>query len=138
MLNVFDERFVPKRATIFSAGYDLFVDEEVTLCPGVFKTLDTHVMFEAEDATFMYGNWVALVFPRSSYGFKYGLRFANTIGVIDADYNDTIKMSVTVDKEVTLKIGDRYAQMVIVPTMYLPTEIVPTEARDGGIGSTGN
>lgn len=138
MWNVFDERFEPKRATIFSAGYDLFVDEEVTLYPGVFKTLDTHVMFEYKDAKFLDGLWVALVFPRSSYGFKYGLRFANTIGVIDSDYNDTIKMSVTVDKEVTLKVGDRYAQMIIVPIIYLPTEKVPTEVRNGGVGSTGN
>ena len=32
---------------------------------------------------------VLLLMPRSSLGFKYGIRLSNTVGVIDADYADS-------------------------------------------------
>lgn len=158
MKHLTNDEFTPRRATFRSAGYDLFIDEEVTIYPGVFKTLDTHVVLEDKDrvdgvrvtntsatSNFKHivgetiqNDWVVLVFPRSSYGFKYGMRFANTVGIIDMDYRDTIKLAVTVDKEVTLKVGDRVAQMVVVPFCVFENEITPTKKRDGGIGSTGN
>lgn len=82
-------------------------------------------------------NWVALVFPRSSFGFEYGLRFANTICVIDQDYNDTIKLKITVDKELKISCGERIAQMIFIPYLMLVDEERPSKSRDGGIGSTG-
>lgn len=158
MKHLTNDEFTPRRATFRSAGYDLFIDEEVTLYPGVFKTLDTHVVLEDKDRVdgvrvsnspaysqlkhivgeTVQNDWVVLVFPRSSYGFKYGMRFANTVGIIDMDYRDTIKLAVTVDKEVTLNVGDRVAQMVVVPFCVFENEVVPTKSRSGGIGSTGN
>ena len=158
MKHLTNDEFTPRRATFRSAGYDLFVDEPITLYPGVFKTLDTHVVIEDKDRVdgvrvtdsipgtnfrhlvgeTVQNDWVVLVFPRSSYGFKYGMRFSNTVGIIDMDYRDTIKLAVTVDKEVSLKVGDRIAQMVVVPYCVFDNEITPTIKRSGGIGSTGN
>ena len=158
MRNVINKEYMPRRSTVKSAGYDIFVNEPVTLCPGEFKTLDTGIIFEDSDLMFhVSGNikrikgkaknvaeirnpveYVGLIFPRSSYGFKYGLRFANSVCVIDQDYRDTIKLSITVDKEVTLNKGDRIAQMIFIPWLILRNEIPPNDKRDGGIGSTGN
>lgn len=158
MKNIINEEYVPKRATKFSAGYDLYATEDITLSPGHFKTLDTGVVFEDKDHLFGVSGlaveqdgqskivaevhqafeYVGLVFPRSSYGFKYGLRFANSICVIDQDYRDTIKLRVTVSKKVEIKKGDRIAQLIFVPWLLIADEIPPTDIRDGGIGSTGN
>ena len=158
MKNVINEEFTPRRATQKSAGYDIFVNENITLCPGEYKTLDTGVVFEDTDRLFnitglavekkdhrklktevnMNVEYVGLIFPRSSYGFKYGLRFANSICVIDQDYRDTIKLNVTVDNTLNLVKGDRIAQIIFVPWLVLGNEIVPENIRSGGIGSTGN
>lgn len=165
MKNVINEEFTPRRATQKSAGYDIFVNENITLCPGEYKTLDTGVVFEDNDIMFSMTNtanhiiskknpkgvfgkfskkinlqneYVGLIFPRSSYGFKYGLRFANSICVIDQDYRDTIRLNITVDNTLNLVKGDRIAQIVFVPWLIYGGEIVPEDLRGGGIGSTGN
>lgn len=159
MKNIIENEYVPKRATQKSAGYDIYAIEDMTLCPGVFKTFDTGVVFEDSDMLFNVSGqvqkatkshkarikanvnqvleYVGLIFPRSSYGFKYGLKFANSICVIDQDYRDTIKLSITVDKEVNINKGDRIAQLIFVPWLVLGNEIPPKDTRGGGIGSTG-
>lgn len=158
MKNIINPDFEPRRATNKSAGYDIYLNEGVMLKPGEYTLIDTGVVFEDSDAlncvSHDYGvkdmsfvrerhsenmeHYVGLIFPRSSYGFKYGLRFANSICVIDQDYRDSIKLSVTVDKEVTLAKGDRIAQLIFIPWLTLCDEIKPNTKRNGGIGSTGN
>ncbi len=158
MKNLIDNKLMPKRATTLSAGYDIFATEDVVLHPGEFKTLDTGIVFEDNDKyfsgkilwkrmknkhrlefnLFQSCEYVGLIFPRSSYGFKYGLRFANSVCIIDQDYRDTIKLKVTVDTDIEIKKGDRIAQMVFVPWLVYGGEISPSDKRYGGIGSTGN
>jgi len=102
MLN---SEMIPARQTLGSAGYDIYATEDMCI-ERWFKTFDTGVCFDGEECPVFDFNveledklhdcfpqeWVALIFPRSSYGFKYGLKFANTVCVIDKDYRDTIKL----------------------------------------------
>ena len=135
-----DEWQMPRRATRGSAGYDFVSPKDYCLEPGKWLTIDTGVRLEyimADSDRDCPWQWVMLLAPRSSMGFRYGLRFANTIGVIDSDYPDTIRACVTVDKRCILKRGERFMQGIIVPFLSLDGEIPPTEERTGGIGSTG-
>ena len=83
-----------------------------------------------------YQHYVAMIFPRSSMGFKHGLQFANTVCIIDQDYRDTIKISLKADHCFNIKKGERYAQLVFIPIGINLNEIRPTEIRKGGVGST--
>ena len=146
---------IPVRATRGSAGYDITLPNDITFCPGVFTTLDTGLSFDDKDIITMLdsiytspksrglksillpSHWVALILPRSSLGFEYGFRFSNTICVIDMDYRDNIILKITVDRELSMKKGERIAQMIILPFGIFADEETPIQKRKGGIGSTG-
>ena len=126
---------IPKRQTLGSCGYDFYAPEDVVLTPGEWTTIDTGVRFDgSEDVT---TNWFMMVVPRSGLGSKYGFRFRNTVGIIDQDYRDTIKATVTVDVPLTLKKGERFMQGIILPYGVFGNEEEPTAIRTGGHGSTG-
>ena len=88
--------------------------------------------------------FVGLVFPRSSIR-KYDLALTNCVGVIDSGYRGeiqaTFKKTNTIDWGTIYKVGDRIAQIIILP--YPPIEFVEadelsnTERGEGGFGSTG-
>lgn len=122
-----------------SAGYDIYANDDMLITSHP-KTIDTGIVLEDSDFD-CYGNQVVgLILPRSSYGFKYGLEFSNTIGVIDMDYRDTIKLKPFVDFEhpnFIIERGERYAQLIFVNFYTLKNEIKPETERNGGIGSTG-
>lgn len=148
---------VPKRATKNSAGYDFYAPYDIKLLPGEWTTVDTGVRFDGTEAVLCpisemalgggiryvestcdtVRQWAMLVIPRSSYGFKYGLRLRNSVGLIDMDYRHTIKASLTVDEPLVIRKGDRFLQGIIVPFGIIEGEEEPASERNGGIGSTG-
>lgn len=69
---------LPKRATKYSAGYDIFSPYSFSLKPNEEIKIPTFVR------AIMNPNDVLFIVPRSGLGFKYYTRLANTIGVIDA------------------------------------------------------
>lgn len=89
-------------------------------------------------------NHVGLLFPRSSI-FKSDLRLANSVGVIDSDYRGEIKVIMDIKPDHTrrvYKVGDRCAQLVIVPCAFITgidivDELTFTKRGQGGFGSTG-
>lgn len=129
---------LPKRGTAFSAGYDFRTIEEVKIEPGEKKMVSTGVKAQMEDDD------VLLVVPRSSVGVKKGIRLANTIGVIDADYfnnpqNDghiMICLENTSKDEVVFPKGERIAQGIFVKYEKTDDDDVKV-TRQGGYGSTG-
>lgn len=145
----------PKRATIGSCGYDIYSPIETTFYPGESVTFDTGICLTDEDypamRCYMYDSlvnaptkcvitpieWCILVLPRSSFGSKYGLSFDNTVSVIDSDYRDSIKLFISVTKELHIEKGERFAQMIVFPHCLFANEETPLERRTGGIGSTG-
>jgi len=127
----------PKRATISSCGYDFALPYDVVFKPNVWVEIDTGVRFDGREKFLpKTERWFMLVAPRSGLGMKYGMRFANTVGIIDQDYRDNIMARVTVDKEVHLNKGERFMQGVFLPYLLLTNESTPTEERAGGLGST--
>lgn len=127
----------PRRATVGSAGYDLYAPNNYDLKPNEWTLIDTEVALTDEDQCDSFGRWFMAIFPRSGLSFNYGLRIINTVPIIDMDYRDTIKLKVTVDVPYRLVAGERFAQGIILPYGVLNGEIRPTECRNGGFGSTG-
>lgn len=83
------------------------------------------------------------IFARSGLATKQGLRPANCVGVVDADYRGEIIVALHNDTAETreIAVGERIAQIVIMP--YLSVEFTEvynlssTERGEGGFGSTG-
>lgn len=131
---------LPKRATTGSAGYDFYIPHQSSVTSHAEK-MDTIYMgvrwVDAEDC-------VLLLVPRSGLGFKRGVRLRNTVGVIDADYCNAkneghimSKMALDTDHDhVMFEVGDRIMQGIIVPFLITEDDAT-TEARVGGVGSTG-
>ena len=89
-------------------------------------------------------NHVALIFPRSGCGSKYGVELNNTCGVIDSDYRgEWIANIRTKDGHYfEWAAKDRVLQFLIVPVADVTLELVDqldiTQRGMGGFGSTGN
>ena len=85
----------------------------------------------------------ALVLPRSGLGHKHGIVLGNGIGLIDADYQGPLMISVwnRGAKPFTIEPGDRIAQLLLVPIVRAALQVVDTfeeSARgSGGFGHTG-
>jgi dUTP pyrophosphatase len=85
----------------------------------------------------------AQVRPRSGLADQYGLSMVNAPGTIDSDYRGEIQVIlVNLGQEpVTIRRGDRIAQLVIAPVaqaVWKEVDSLPaTERADGGFGSTG-
>ena len=87
--------------------------------------------------------YVGLIFPRSSIR-KYDLLLSNCVGVCDSGYRGelqaTFKKTNGLDS-LSYKVGDRIAQIMIVPYPQIQFEEVEelsnTERGEGGFGSTG-
>ena len=85
-----------------------------------------------------------LVLPRSGLASKRGLTLANAPGLIDAGYRgEVICAVVNLDphEAVEIAVGDRIAQLVIVPvpavTPVFVDELPDSTRGTGGFGSTG-
>jgi dUTP pyrophosphatase len=88
---------------------------------------------------------VGLVFPRSSVR-NYDLVLSNAVGVIDSGYRGEIMATFNLKNpwspDDIYKVGDRIAQLVIMPIPLIKykqvDELSETERGNGGFGSTGN
>lgn len=127
---------LPKRSTKGSAGYDFFLNSDLTIGLGQTLTVPTGIRVKIDEG------WVLKIYPRSSLGFKYRLTLNNTVGIIDSDYyyaenegHIFIKMTNCGDKEIVLEKGKAFAQGVFVE--YGITYDDDCDGiRVGGFGST--
>lgn len=122
---------LPTRGTAFSAGLDLYV-AEVTTRIGE-NIYDSGIAAEIPEG------FVGLLFMRSSV-YKQQQTLRNAVGVIDSDYRGSITARFTFSPT-HYKVGDRFAQLVIVPYAQFEPQFVDTltdtERGEGGYGSTG-
>ncbi len=89
----------------------------------------------------------AVILPRSGLGHKQGLVLGNGAGLIDADYQGPILVSLVNrnaagSAPVTIEPGMRIAQMLFLPIARPSFTLVdaftdPTARGEGGFGSTG-
>lgn len=130
---------IPKRETEGSAGYDLRILEDVVLEPGEKKLAFTGVALQLGQGL------VGELHVRSSIGVKKGLMLSNGTGIIDSDYYGNPKNGGNIgiplwnysEEKVTLKAGERVAQLIIKPFLKVRNDEVVNSERKGGIGSTG-
>ena len=84
--------------------------------------------------------YVGLVFPRSSNA-KTNLYLTNSVGVIDSGYRGEIMAKFRKGGSTTYKVGDRIAQLIIMPYPEVDFEEVDelsdSDRGVGGYGSTG-
>ena len=130
---------LPERGSAYAAGYDLFADlqEKVEIQPHETKMIGTGLAMEIPEGYF------GGVFARSGLSAKEGLRPANCVGVVDADYRGEVKVALHNDGEVVreIKVGQKIAQLVVVPFLSVEfdevKELSETVRGVGGFGSTG-
>jgi len=130
---------LPRYATQDSAGMDLLaaVADAVTLAPGERRLVPTGL------AIALPPGYEAQVRPRSGLALKQGITVLNAPGTVDADYRGEVGVIlVNLGQEaVTLRRGDRIAQLVVAPVSRAAwqevSSLATSERGTGGFGSTG-
>jgi dUTP pyrophosphatase len=131
---------LPDYATAQSAGMDLraMVEAPLALAAGASELVPTGLAIHIGDPTLC-----ATILPRSGLGHRHGIVLGNLVGLIDADYQGPLMVSVWNRSDATFTIapGDRIAQLVFVPVAQAQFRVVDdfeTSARGaGGFGHTG-
>lgn len=160
-------QYMPRRSTVNSAGYDFFMPYQVTGYQGMVTYIPTGFKWNPSDSRIITSReeWVnqqypdrvhpektiglkvpnqvfLALYPRSSYGMKYGFRLLNTTGIIDADYYNNedneghIIVAFTTSTDIQIKAGDKFCQGIIQPYFISAGEIEVNTIRSGGMGST--
>ena len=129
---------LPRFAKPGDAGADLYARIDMELAPGERTLMPTGI------AIALPPGFAAFIHPRSGLAIRDGLSMVNAPGTIDASYRGEISVilvNLDSSKNISIKRGDRIAQMVIqrvenvrfVPVSHLPG----TDRGAGGFGSTG-
>ena len=144
-VKVLDARYgrdwpLPAHATEHSAGVDLraALDTALDLAPGATALVPSGLAIHIGDP-----GLCAVLLPRSGLGHKHGIVLGNGTGLIDADYQGPLMVSLwnRCAEAFTIQPGDRIAQMVLLPVVRAELQVVDTfeeSARGhGGFGHTG-
>ena len=131
---------LPAYATPASAGLDLraALDAPLLLQPGDVALVPSGLAIHIDDP-----GLCAVVLPRSGLGHKHGIVLGNGTGLIDADYQGPLTISVWNRGRAahTIEPGDRIAQLVVLPIVRATLQVVDTFAESargaGGFGHTG-
>ncbi|VAW56999.1 Deoxyuridine 5'-triphosphate nucleotidohydrolase [hydrothermal vent metagenome] len=132
---------LPQYATEGSAGLDLraCIKDSLTLKPGDTELIPTGIAIHIADPGF-----AATILPRSGLGHKHGIVLGNLVGLIDSDYQGQLFVSCwnRGNKEFTIDVGDRIAQLVVLPVAQVAFETVDefsdSERGEGGFGHSGH
>ena len=130
---------IPRYMTDQSAGMDVCaaIAEDLVLPPGRICLVPTGFAMALPDG------FEAQIRPRSGLAVKHGIGIINAPGTIDADYRGEVKIAlINLGQEsVTIKRGDRIAQMVIQhvyrASINLVERLEDTDRSTGGFGHTG-
>ena len=130
---------LPRYMTAQSSGMDIcaVLDDDLVLAPGRISLVPTGFAMALPDG------FEAQIRPRSGLAVKHGITIINAPGTVDADYRGEVKVAlINLGQEpVTLKRGDRIAQMVIQQVCQVRINVVEqlndTDRSVGGFGHTG-
>lgn len=131
---------LPVYATEHSAGMDLraMISESLTLEPGSSHLIPTGMAIYIRDPSVC-----AHILPRSGLGHKQGLVMGNGVGLIDADYQGPLMVSLW-NRGLgtqTIQAGDRIAQLVFMPVLRARlievNQFAESARGGGGFGHTG-
>jgi dUTP pyrophosphatase len=144
-LRILDQRLgtdypLPDYATAHSAGMDLraMLDQALILQPNESQLIPTGMSIFMGDPGIC-----AHILPRSGLGHKQGLVLGNLVGLIDADYQGPLMVSLWNRGLVaqTIQPGDRIAQLVFMPVLRVNfsrvDQFIESARGEGGFGHTG-
>lgn len=145
---------LPRASTPYSAGFDfcspLTIDvptNQIIWIPTGIRWVVNH-----ENVAEAFGEMVGLqlqLYPRSGLSTKFGIRLANTVGIVDSDYSDSdneghiilamIRDMTSVFNPPIFRFpqGDRVAQGIVQPYIKNMKFTKADASRNGGFGSTG-
>jgi dUTP pyrophosphatase len=131
---------LPSYATNGSAGMDLraCLDQPISLKPGDVQLISTGIAIHIANS-----EYAGVIMPRSGLGHKHGIILGNTVGLIDSDYQGELFISCwnRGNKDFTIEVGERIAQLVLIKVAQVQLNIVPefsaSERSAGGFGHTG-
>ena len=113
---------LPRRATTGSCGYDLVTPIDIDIYTDRWTTFSLELQLEDGDLpSFSYMEIV----PRSSTGFKYGLRLANTTGVVDSDYRKPINAKLIADQYALIERASVHDESVFVQYSDINEDVEP-------------
>lgn len=133
---IYDSIKLPERSTLLSAGYDFYAPFEMNIhamSPSTAYPTGIRFVTDRDDI-------VLVCVPRSGLGFKHGLGLRNTVGIIDADYQNSdneghIKVKFRADTDVVIPQGKAFMQGIILPFLKTDDDTC-MNTRNGGFGST--
>lgn len=127
---------LPTRATDGSAGIDLraCIDEPLTIKAGATHLIGTGLAVYIQDP-----NFAGMILPRSGLGHKHGIVLGNLVGLIDADYQGELMVSIwnRSHEDFVLNPSDRMAQYVVVPVARPEFEVVAEFSDTSARGASG-
>lgn len=112
-----DRQFpMPTRQTKYSAGYDIYLPESVTISAHSQKMVPTGIKAYMQDDEFLG------IHIRSSMAIKRHLRLVNNEGIVDADYYNNpdneghlmIALANDTDDDIVLEAHERVAQGIFI------------------------
>ncbi|WP_300009279.1 dUTP diphosphatase [Pseudonocardia sp.] len=128
---------LPSYARPGDAGADLSCTADLVLAPGERRLVGTGV------ALALPHGYAGFVHPRSGLAARTGLSIVNAPGTVDSGYRGEIRVCLINlgGEEVTLRRGDRIAQLVVQrveQARFVEVPALPASERGaGGHGSTG-
>lgn len=128
---------LPRFAHRGDAGADLHAVELVTIGAGEYGLVRTGLSVAIPEGH------AGLVLPRSGLAVRTGITVLNSPGLVDSGYRGELKVALINHgtEAFEIAVGDRIAQLVIVPVSAPEYELVDsleeTERGSGGFGSTG-
>jgi dUTP pyrophosphatase len=130
---------LPRYESEGASGMDLraFINSDISIPPLGRVKIPTGLKIEIPCGM------EAQVRPRSGLALKTGLTVLNTPGTIDSDYRGDLEIILInlSGSDVTIKDGERIAQLVIAPVCraeITETDVLSPSGRgSGGFGSTG-
>ena len=126
-----------------SAGVDLSacMTEDLHLAPGQTAMIKSGLKVDMRGEKKLL---MGMIVPRSGLGVKHGIVLSNLTGIIDADYQGEIGISVWNRSNMTyiIKPQERVCQMIFVEVVqpkFVEVDEFETvsERGEGGFGSTG-
>ena len=129
---------IPHMAYNGDAGVDLRSVERIVLEPQERAMVATGLAIALPEG------YAGFVLPRSGLAAKHGISIVNAPGLIESNYRGELKvilLNTDPDKSFTIEIGDRIAQLIVMPVPTINFEQVEelTESQRGesGFGSSG-
>lgn len=116
---------LPMRDSKLTAGYDIYLLEDLELRPNEIVKVPTGIKSYFRD------DEALLIVVRSSTGFKHNIRLVNQVGVIDADYYDNksneghifVKIQNEGNKTVHFKAGEAIVQGIFIKYLITKRDI---------------